>query len=402
MAPCCSIRSARICALVLLLVFMTVGCGDKPTEPSGTDLRVASVTPNSGQSVQATPIQVTGTGFAPGATLSLGGSIVESSRTTSKLIVATAPPHAAGPVDIVVTNPDGQSGHLARGFTYLSALRSFTLDGSTTMTAAGQTTQLSAILAYADGSARDISSEVRWGSSMVMVATVSLSGLVSAAALGNSTISAEYPSLNPTMAVRTIVTVTPAGTFTATGRVRHPGEGSLGNARVFEAASGQVFMTQNNGLYAFGGLLDGRLSITRDGFEPVAFMATRDGFDEPPMQHVVRLEVGGPAVQETLAPNDVGYDDVAAGTSCRPCRLIRITSSTTGTARIHIVLGTSPILGTPTLSLWAGGQAFESSATREIRADLPIAAGIELVVYVGTSVAPGDYVPFTMSVSPGG
>jgi hypothetical protein len=59
-------------------------------------------------------------------------------------------------------------------------------------------------------------------------------------------------------------------------------------------------------------------------------------------------------------------------------------------------------LATPTLSLWAGGQAFESSATREIRADLPIAAGTELVVYVGTSVAPGDYVPFTMSVSPGG
>ena len=58
-----------------------------------------------------------GTGFASGAAVDFGGvpargvTFVDSTR-----IDAVAPPHDEGEVDLTVTNPDGQTGKLERGF----------------------------------------------------------------------------------------------------------------------------------------------------------------------------------------------------------------------------------------------------------------------------------------------
>ena len=86
------------------------------TNPAPT---VASVAPTSGTASGGTPITVTGTGFLAGATVSLGGTaatnVVVSSGTT---ITATTPAHAAGAVNVVVINTDGQAGTLANGYTY--------------------------------------------------------------------------------------------------------------------------------------------------------------------------------------------------------------------------------------------------------------------------------------------
>ena len=86
---------------------------------------VTSVVPNSGSAKGGTTVTITGADFVPGATVSFGGipaatMVVVATSTT---IVATTPSHAGGPVDIVVTNPDKQSGTHTAGFTFIAPAR---------------------------------------------------------------------------------------------------------------------------------------------------------------------------------------------------------------------------------------------------------------------------------------
>jgi hypothetical protein len=82
---------------------------------------VASVSPSSGPTTGGTAVTITGTNFASGATVSLGGSAATGVNVvTSTTITATTPAHASGPVSITVTNTDGQGGTLSSGFTYTS------------------------------------------------------------------------------------------------------------------------------------------------------------------------------------------------------------------------------------------------------------------------------------------
>jgi len=81
---------------------------------------VLSATPSNGVQSGGARVTLSGTGFASGLTVDFGGvpatgvSFVDSTK-----ISAVAPPHAEGDVDLVVTNPDGQSGKLASGFHYV-------------------------------------------------------------------------------------------------------------------------------------------------------------------------------------------------------------------------------------------------------------------------------------------
>ena len=81
---------------------------------------VTFVAPNSGPTAGGTLVTITGTDFFDGATVTIGRTaatgVTFGSATT---ITATTPAHTAGAVDLVVTNPDGQSGTLVSGFTYI-------------------------------------------------------------------------------------------------------------------------------------------------------------------------------------------------------------------------------------------------------------------------------------------
>jgi hypothetical protein len=81
---------------------------------------VASVTPRSGPA--ATQVVIAGTNFA-GATVKFGGvnALVSSQTNTSINAVVPANPSATGPVDVQVTNADGQSVTLPKAFTYAAA-----------------------------------------------------------------------------------------------------------------------------------------------------------------------------------------------------------------------------------------------------------------------------------------
>ncbi|HEY5162226.1 MAG TPA: glycoside hydrolase family 44 protein [Terriglobales bacterium] len=85
---------------------------------------VSSVSPVSGPAAGGTSVIITGTGFNPvGTTLVTFGGTAATSVTVNSAtqITATTAAHTAGAVNVVVTNPDGQTSTLANGYTYVAA-----------------------------------------------------------------------------------------------------------------------------------------------------------------------------------------------------------------------------------------------------------------------------------------
>lgn len=105
----------RECA-VLLVAALAVGCGDSATAPA---LSVSAIAPHSGQTAGGTAVTIYGTGFVSGATVTVAGTAAANVRWIGpSFLTATSPAHAAGAVDVVVTNPDGQTVSIANGFIY--------------------------------------------------------------------------------------------------------------------------------------------------------------------------------------------------------------------------------------------------------------------------------------------
>ncbi len=83
---------------------------------------VTGVVPNAGTTAGGTSVTITGTGFLPSPDVTFGGDAATSIvRVSSTEITADTPAHAAGPVDVVVTNSDTQSGTLVNGYAYAVA-----------------------------------------------------------------------------------------------------------------------------------------------------------------------------------------------------------------------------------------------------------------------------------------
>ncbi len=84
-------------------------------------LALTAADPATGAAGGGTSVTLTGANFATGATVTFGGVAATSVTVTSTTaITAIAPAHAAGVVDIVVTNPDGRSVTLTGGYTYVT------------------------------------------------------------------------------------------------------------------------------------------------------------------------------------------------------------------------------------------------------------------------------------------
>jgi hypothetical protein len=83
---------------------------------------ISSVNPNSGTTGGGTTVTIAGTNFSTGATVSFGGTQATNVNVTNTTtITATTPSHAAGTVNIAITNPDNQSATLTNSFTYTSS-----------------------------------------------------------------------------------------------------------------------------------------------------------------------------------------------------------------------------------------------------------------------------------------
>jgi len=86
------------------------------TNPAPT---TTGITPATGLQAGGTAVTITGTGFLAGATVKFGGTLATNvSVVSATSITATSPAHAAGIVDVVVTNTDNKSATLPQAFTY--------------------------------------------------------------------------------------------------------------------------------------------------------------------------------------------------------------------------------------------------------------------------------------------
>ncbi len=83
---------------------------------------VTSISPTGGPLAGDTSVTITGTGIAAGATATIGGNTCTAPTVTPPTqITCTAPAGTAGAKNIVVTNPNTQTGTLTGGYTYIAA-----------------------------------------------------------------------------------------------------------------------------------------------------------------------------------------------------------------------------------------------------------------------------------------
>jgi hypothetical protein len=94
---------------------------DPVSQPTGLQPTVTAVSPNV-VSTAGTWGTITGTHFEPGATVKIGGAAVwVTFHDSTMLRFPNSGAHAAGRVDVTVTNPGGMAGTLPRGYTYAAA-----------------------------------------------------------------------------------------------------------------------------------------------------------------------------------------------------------------------------------------------------------------------------------------
>lgn len=115
-----SIAVANADATITAILRLTI----TPPPPQAT-----AITPSSGSSAGGITVQIRGTSFQPGATVAFGGLAATVLSVTSSEIVVLTPAHEAGTVDVIVTNPDGQSQTMTNA--YLSITLPTTRTGTT-------------------------------------------------------------------------------------------------------------------------------------------------------------------------------------------------------------------------------------------------------------------------------
>jgi hypothetical protein len=102
------------------------GCSDSDSATvavtaSPIVVTVTSVTPAAGKTTGGKAVTVSGANFQSGATITFGGSAATSVVfVNSTTLTAVTPAHAAGPVNVTVTNPDTSTGTKINGYTYLT------------------------------------------------------------------------------------------------------------------------------------------------------------------------------------------------------------------------------------------------------------------------------------------
>ena len=81
-------------------------------------MALTGVSPHSGPTTGGTAVTLTGRNFVTGAKVSFGGAAAVVTSVSAMMIKVNTPAHDHGGVNVVVTNPDGQSSTLTDGFTY--------------------------------------------------------------------------------------------------------------------------------------------------------------------------------------------------------------------------------------------------------------------------------------------
>ena len=123
-------RAGVVFAMVSLGL-MACGEHDAPTapqlppverpQPTAVQPRITAIAPQVGSTAGGAWAMITGVDFQVGATVRLGDRVVRSwTYDSSRIGISDTLAHAAGAIDVIVTNPGGLQDRLAAGYTYQS------------------------------------------------------------------------------------------------------------------------------------------------------------------------------------------------------------------------------------------------------------------------------------------
>lgn len=101
---------------------------------------ITSLSQTTGTIAGGTSVTVTGTGFKSGISGTLGGNALTLTYTSSTSISFSTPAHAAGAVDLVLTNCDGKGVTSSNAFTYANTIPQYVRNGSGTASSTGPVT----------------------------------------------------------------------------------------------------------------------------------------------------------------------------------------------------------------------------------------------------------------------
>jgi hypothetical protein len=119
-------KLARVfsCAALFCGAALLGGCGLAGSSSSNAagPPSISTISPANGGTAGGTAVTISGNNLQSGAAVSFGGVAASSVKmVNSSQMTAVTPAHAAGSVDVTVTNPDGKSATLSSGFGYGNA-----------------------------------------------------------------------------------------------------------------------------------------------------------------------------------------------------------------------------------------------------------------------------------------
>jgi hypothetical protein len=117
-------RGYVIVLTIFFFCFNNCSKSDTPTESTVTEPpTIEYIRPSSGSELGGTIVTISGNNFHPEASITFGDVLVTNlERESAYKIVAITPPQAIGTVDVVVSNPGGESYTLSDGFDFFFAL----------------------------------------------------------------------------------------------------------------------------------------------------------------------------------------------------------------------------------------------------------------------------------------
>ena len=224
----------NLAALVLIAVIFVVSIGLTGCSGHGTTT-ASSLTP----SLASVSVGATSSSLSVGQTLKMSAigyysdkssqiltsaSVWQTSDATVATVDGSGTLSALKPGIVTVTATVGSTAGSLKIAVKAPTLSSILIVPVSNALVPGQTRQLVATGVYSDGSSQDLTSQVSWSSSNQLIATVNASGLLTAIAAGQATITATSgsasgtASVNVSSVVLASIIVTPANVSLATGQ----------------------------------------------------------------------------------------------------------------------------------------------------------------------------------------
>ena len=211
----------RKTGILLFSVLLTACSGVKNTsqqgggggQPVSASLTAVNVTPPAASIATAATMSLHATGtFSDGSTQDLTSSAQWKSTDTSVATVSGAGVVTGVATGVVTVTARSGSFSGTATLTVSDAgtnLTSIVISPANPSVPVNTTQQLTAVGSYSDGSSRDLTALVTWGSSTIASATVDVAGLVKGVAAGSSTITATLGSITGSTSVTvTALTIT--------------------------------------------------------------------------------------------------------------------------------------------------------------------------------------------------